>query len=268
MLGICLLFKDSAQYLEEWLLFHHIQGFRRFFLYNNESSDNWEAVLDPWIKMGAVSVFSCPGTAVQREVYDDCLLRAKDSVDWLAFIDDDEFIYTNDGCSLEAALFDYADYAGIAVSWLLFGSGGIESWERKWVIDRFQLCAGSPDPHVKCIVRPKYVQHSKLIGHVFEPMEGYSVVDENKRPIAVPLNPRPSINRFCINHYLVKSWAEWKIRRNRPQADTGKPTPHPEAAWRGWDASWSSVHNANILRYRQPMLELAQKLSLPSGTCF
>jgi hypothetical protein len=259
MLALCLCFKDSAAYLEEWLLFHYIQGFRRFYLYNNESSDHWRRVVRPWVRDGLVETIDFPGTAVQAAVYEDCLQRARGKVDWLGFIDDDEFVFSATERPLSEVLKDFRGHAGVAISWVLYGSGANQRAERGWVIERFYRCNGVPDHHVKCIVRPERIQRSVNLGHQFEPVAGYIIVDENGRPMMESLNDQPSGCKLRINHYLIKSWEEWRVRRRRPQANTGQVTPHSEAQWREWDVYWSEHIDRSAQRFLPEMRALRRK---------
>ena len=55
-LAACLIFKNGAAYLKEWLDFHRLVGVEKFFLYNNDSSDEYEQVLAPYIAQGIVTV--------------------------------------------------------------------------------------------------------------------------------------------------------------------------------------------------------------------
>lgn len=239
--AICLCFKDSADYLDEWIRFHVLQGVQRFYLYNNGSVDDWLSVVEAWRHRVELDVIDYPGVGVQQEIYDDCLRRARGQVEWLAFLDDDEFLFSPEGHPIAEALAGYRNFAGVAVSWVMFGSGGANRKTPEWVIDRFRLSAGIPDHHVKCVVRPDQVLRSKVIGHSFVPLPGRYLVDENKIAMIDSLAPHPSAQKLRINHYLVKSWEEWRTRRLRPTADTGEIRTQPEAVWREWDKEWSRV---------------------------
>src|ERR1035437_6111369 len=94
VIAACLCFRDSAAYLHEWLLFHRVQGITRFYLYDNDSADDYLPVLAPWLRDGSVRLRKWPGLAQQRPMFDDCLARADADVEWLAFIDDDEFLFS------------------------------------------------------------------------------------------------------------------------------------------------------------------------------
>jgi hypothetical protein len=257
MLAICLCFKDSAPYLDEWLRFHYVQGFRRFYLYNNESSDDWREVVRPWVDTGLVVPRDFDGKGVQTEMYNDCLAAARGQVDWLAFIDDDEFLYLTNGGSMVDALQPYRDTAGVAVSWILYGSGGADRQDSQWVIERFTQRSATVDTHVKCIVRPDRIERSEVVGHAFRALPGFRVVDERMRTMTEPQSDAPSASVLRLNHYLVKSWEEWRLRRSRPQVNTGLPTVHPEALWRTWDKEWSATTDTSALRYLDSMRAVA-----------
>lgn len=51
-LSVCSIFKNEAPYLREWIEYHLIVGIEHFYLYNNNSEDNFEEVLRPYIEKG------------------------------------------------------------------------------------------------------------------------------------------------------------------------------------------------------------------------
>ncbi|ELV04510.1 glycosyltransferase family 92 protein [Brachyspira hampsonii] len=46
--------KNEAPYIKEWIEYHRIIGAERFYIYDNESTDNLKEVLEPYIKEGIV----------------------------------------------------------------------------------------------------------------------------------------------------------------------------------------------------------------------
>lgn len=258
MLAACLCFRDSSAYLHEWLLFHWVQGIERFYLFDNDSTDDFQRVLQPWIEASIVSLHPWPGLGQQQAIYDRCLALVPPEIEWLAFLDDDEFLFSPDGTSLPEALAPFQAHAGVAVSWVLYGSSGAAARTDAWVIERFIRRAPGPDPHVKCIVDPRRIVRSKVIGHMFEARRGFQIVDERGRPLSEPCHVDPSASRLRINHYLVKSWEEFAHRRARPQANTGIPSPHTLAQWRQWDRTWSEVEDP-IARQYLPRMRQAEK---------
>jgi Glycosyltransferase family 92 len=58
-LAACLIFKNEAGYLKEWLDFHRL-GIEKVLLYNNNSEDKYEPVLAPYIADGIVTLHDFP----------------------------------------------------------------------------------------------------------------------------------------------------------------------------------------------------------------
>ena len=45
--SICAIFKNEAPYLREWIEFNHLVGIEHFYMYNNNSEDDYLVVLKP-----------------------------------------------------------------------------------------------------------------------------------------------------------------------------------------------------------------------------
>ena len=214
-LTACLMFKDAGSYLEEWLEFHLLVGFDHFFLYDNNSSDDYRAVLDPYIARGQVTLTVWPGVAQMKHILAHCLDTNRQEGRWMAFIDDDEFIFGAKTERLQDALSPYTSYAGVAVCWQLFGSSGHERRPPGLVTENFRLRAAKPNEHVKCIVNTTKVVTPTVLGHSFECLAGETIVDENFKPVTGPFAAEPSSEVLCLNHYISKSFEEMRRRRSR-----------------------------------------------------
>ena len=57
--SICAVFKNEAMYLREWIEFNHLVGVEHFYLYNNNSDDDYVSVLKPYVKNGMVTLLDC-----------------------------------------------------------------------------------------------------------------------------------------------------------------------------------------------------------------
>jgi hypothetical protein len=265
MIAACLAFRNAARYLREWLLFHMAAGVDRFYLYDNESDDDCQAVLAPFLKARAraggvplVELVAWPGYFQQNAIYDDCLRRARGQAEWVAFIDDDEFLHVADGSPLGAFLAPLKEQAGVAVCWQLYGSSHQLYAGDEWVIRRFTRRAAAPDRHVKCIVRPAAVARALVGGHQFE-TTGAPVVDENLRPIFEPFARQPTAQRVRLNHYLIKSMEELAVRRTSRDIGTGDRAKLPLAEWIRLDRNWNAVVDESALQFQQRMAELARE---------
>ena len=66
-LSIGAIFQNEAPYLKEWIEFHKLVGVEHFYLFNNCSTDDYLAILQPYIESGEVDLFQWPTRAVSWE---------------------------------------------------------------------------------------------------------------------------------------------------------------------------------------------------------
>ena len=264
-LSACLCFRNTASYLAEWLAFYSALGVDHFYLYNNESSDDYTAIVAPYIAAGNATLIDFRGDGIQHAVYSDCLRRCAGRTRWLMFCDDDEFLFPVENISLPAALERYERFAGVAVSWMLYGSSGHWTRPRGLVIENYAMRAAAPDQHVKCIVDPARIVRPLVVGHQFECVPGQVVVDEKGEPMTGPLHPRPSADLLRINHYLTKSRTEMIERRRGIQVNTGKVSPLSIEQWCALEATWNQIRDPIAARYGDRVRKAARQLD-PIGT--
>ena len=69
-------------------------GVERFFLYNNQSTDDHREVLAPYVADGSVVVHDWPVRPGQLPAYQHCLAEHGSESRWIAFIDLDEFLFS------------------------------------------------------------------------------------------------------------------------------------------------------------------------------
>ena len=91
-LAVVAIFKDEGKYLKEWLDYHLLAGVDHFYLYNNDSSDDYEEVLAPYVEKNLVTLANFSGKAMQLVVYNDAIEKFRFACRLMAFIDLDEFI--------------------------------------------------------------------------------------------------------------------------------------------------------------------------------
>ncbi|MBQ9334655.1 MAG: glycosyltransferase family 92 protein [Lachnospiraceae bacterium] len=136
------IFKNEGQYLKEWLDYHILVGIEHFFLYNNNSTDNYLDILGKYIDNGIVTLIDWPYNQKQMEAYVDCAERFSSKSNWIGFIDIDEFITPISHDSVGAFLKEYENYGSVLIPWMIFGSSGkedrcmddlvIESFTKRW----------------------------------------------------------------------------------------------------------------------------------------
>src|SRR6266536_1517740 len=89
--ALCAILKDEADYIEEWLAFHILQGVSRVILYDNNSSDDTCERAWSLAKSIDIQVISWPDSArgfdrTQRRAYVDGARRRSGAADYVAFI--------------------------------------------------------------------------------------------------------------------------------------------------------------------------------------
>ena len=247
-LTACLIFKDAASYLEEWIRFHKRVGVEHFYLYDNDSEDDYESVIRRHVEQGDITLYKWPGAAQHDPVIQHCLDQHRRMSRWIAFLDDDEFLFPAAENDLRDVLSQYEPYAGVAVSWLLFGSNGHRARPSGSVLENYRKRADWIDPHVKCVVDPSRAISPSVSAHAFNCLAGETVVDEMKQPLSGPFREQPSADVLCLNHYLTKSHEEMIRRRTRLKVD-GTKELRTIAEWEELDAQYNSVQDLRIQRF-------------------
>lgn len=167
-LSICAIFQDEAKYMKEWIEFHRMLGVEHFYLYNNNSTDNYLEVLKPYIKKNRVTLIDWPSdpskdwTPHQVDAYNHCIETYKNKTCWLAIIDLDEFIVPVKHDSLTALLKNYEGAGGLQIFWQFFGTSWIKSIPSdKTLVESLVLKAPKDyggNYNFKTIVQPKTVK--------------------------------------------------------------------------------------------------------------
>ena len=219
-LAICAIAKNEGPYLKEWIEWHQKMGVEKFYLYDNESTDNTREVLAPFIESGLVDYTYVEGYSQQLPTYDKCMEEHRFDTRWLAIIDIDEFIVPQQDKSITDFLKRMEDFSVVEINWLCYGSGGAEKREPGGVMERFKrhsLPNHELNRYVKSIVDPRRVYC--MIGcHEAARINGIAA-DPHGRKIKVSHRDRePQHDVIRINHYAVKSFEEFKQKQARGRA--------------------------------------------------
>jgi Glycosyltransferase family 92 len=221
-LALCAIYRDEAPYLREWVEFHRLVGVERFFLYDNDSTDDHLDVLAPYIRDGIVTVRHWPVQPGQAAAYNDSLHRDRDDARWIAFVDVDEFLFSPNGTRLPELLADFEQHPGVGVNCALFGPSGHEIRPPGLVTESYGRRLRSPRTRlIKSVVDPALADHCAAPHH-FVYRSGLAV-DENGYPIKGAFTKSVSMSRLRVNHYVTKSMQELRAKSERVRADTGAP---------------------------------------------
>ena len=232
-LSVCTLYKDEARYLPEWLEFHRLMGVERFFLYNNNSTDDHMQVLAPYIEEGTVVQRDWPLFPGQYEAFRECLKDHSDDSRWIVFHDLDEFLFSPGGRQLPDILRDFEEYPGVVVNSIFYGTSGHETPPEGLVIEnytrRIALAAGR-NRIVKSIINPARTVTTGNVSHYFRYVDRKKAVNENREAVAGESTREVSVNLLRINHYFTRSRQERLHKIWTPRVHTGVLLPRPEEA--------------------------------------
>lgn len=221
-LSVVCAIKNEADDLLEWLHFHKLAGVDHFYLYDNESTDETRAIIEsfPWPDM--ITYHYVKGEFGQIRAFHHAIDSYRNSSEWCAFIDADEFLYPVEGSSIRDVLDGIPSAPAVAVQWLNFGSNGHDAKPDGLCIESFTRRAPDdfPDHYVmKSIVRPDAIvaylhPHQSLVLGCY--------VQEDGTPV-FPIGGRCSVpkrRKLAINHYYTKSRQQLlkKRERGRPLA--------------------------------------------------
>ena len=237
--SVCTIYRDQAQYLEEWIEFHRLVGAERFFLYNNNSTDNHREVLAPYLDDGIVVLHDWPVRfpAAVPSAFTHCLEEHREDSRWIAFIDLDEFLFSPQLVPVTELLPEYERHSALCVVELDFGTSGHISEPPGLVTENYLHRWNPPETSaVKCIVDPTRTRRAQS-AHRFAYYEGCAV-DELHRPIkgqaddAPPTTinmdgwttTTPSFEKLRINHYWSMS-EEAALRKLERWNEGDQPRP-------------------------------------------
>lgn len=248
-LAACLKFKNVARYLREWIEFHQIVGFQHFYLYNNNSTDEYKEALAPYRAEGIVTLYDWPQTPAFPTADEHCVANHQHEARWIAFLDDDEFLFPTCSESVRKILRRYEPFPALAVHWLMFGSSGHIGRPEGLVLENYLLRAESPSPTIKSIVNPRRVAASANTHHWIY-RNGQIASDENERPAATSQSAPATVDVLRINHYWSKSREDGEYKVTRGAVDQwARDNPRSMELWHEFDRDFNQVEDREILRF-------------------
>jgi len=225
-LSIAAIYRNEGPYLREWIEFHKLVGVERFFLYNNESTDDHLEVLAPYIDEGLVVWEDFPGFPPQLTCYQHCLDTHRHHARWMAFIDVDEFLFSPTWQSVSEILRDYEEHPAVVVNCAVFGTSGHATPPPGLVLENYTRRLGLERPRtrtVKSIIHPARAERIGRNAHYFRYHDWARAVDELGRFVRGERSETVSVERLRINHYFTRSQEERMRKLAAPRVDNGQP---------------------------------------------
>ena len=132
---MCLIaiFKNESHILKEWIEHYLNQGVDKFFLIDNDSTDEYYSILEPYITSGKVDVVKDNKKHAQEELYNKYFLNKCKKYEWVIVCDLDEFIYGRKYCN---SIKDFLgkihnNFSQVFIPWKMFGANGFDTMDKE-----------------------------------------------------------------------------------------------------------------------------------------
>ncbi|KAK8644161.1 hypothetical protein V6N13_123476 [Hibiscus sabdariffa] len=198
---VCTMARNQARFLKEWVMYHAEIGVQRWYIYDNNSDDATDQVVESLSDAGYnVSRHIWPWVKTQEGGFSHCAMRARDSCEWVGFIDVDEFFHLPSRLLLHDVIKNITSNISIGeirVSCYNFGPSGLKQMPQQGVTVGYTCRMTLPERH-KSIIKPEALNSTLInIVHHFHLREDYKFIDVDRRMVVV-------------NHYKYQVWEVFK----------------------------------------------------------
>ncbi|XP_057982301.1 glycosyltransferase family 92 protein RCOM_0530710 [Malania oleifera] len=198
---VCTMVRNQARFLREWIMYHAQIGVNRWFIYDNNSDDDIDQVINSLEDANFnVSRHMWPWIKTQEAGFAHCAIRARDSCEWVGFIDVDEFFHLPSGLHLHGILKNQTKskrVGEIRTPCYSFGPSGLKNAPSRGVTVGYTCRMAKPERH-KSIIRPDALNSTLInVVHHFHLSDGFEFIDVNR-------------SMMVINHYKYQVWEVFK----------------------------------------------------------
>lgn len=227
--SICSIFKNEGPYLKEFVEYHLLIGFEHFYLYNNNSDDNYKEVLQPYVDRGVVTLVEWPIIPGQGPMYEHWYKTYRHESSWISFLDLDEFICPMKVTSISEWIKPFEKYPVVMMYWKMFGTNGYYEHDNTKLVTEQYINSWSKISEIgKVIYNTDYdiINFSKGMMHGFKVKVGaFHVPPINSFGYFVDYNVHRYNSKdltIQVNHYWSKAYGCYLRKHQRGSAVFGK----------------------------------------------
>lgn len=244
--------RNEGPWLLEWIAYHRLLGFDSIFIASNHNTDGSDQLLERLDHCGVIRHIdnsdvgddAAPQLTAYRKIVDDKLFQEHD---WVFVEDADEFLVLHDHVTVQDFIRDHGAVDGVAINYLIFGSGGHKVKTPGLVIERFTEC----NPHwrlrayeitcgrklslgYKCFSRVDSIRGLRIHRPQFRNKDSritflngqFPEIQQHQRKIIDPHFEHYGVAQ--VNHYMVKSLEEYLIKKDRGAGGHPRSDPRSE----------------------------------------
>jgi hypothetical protein len=222
-------FKNEGPFLKEFIEYHLFIGFEHFYLYNNNSTDNYLEVLQPYIDKGIVTLTDLEVVPVQVPSYKHFNEHFRNETKWVCFLDLDEFVCLKKDENVANWLDTFSKYPVVCIYWKYFGSSGLIDHDfSKTVIEQYTQATDKYINIGKCFYNTRYeiARYDVSLIHFLEvKWHGITIpaINEAKNFAAWRIQ-RIKNKHFTVqlNHYWSKAFNQYISKYKKGSGASGK----------------------------------------------
>lgn len=222
-------FKNEGPFLKEFIEYHLFIGFEHFYLYNNNSTDNYLEVLKPYIEKGIITLTDLEVVPVQVPSYKHFNEHFRNETKWVCFIDLDEFVCLKRYENISDWIKRFSKYPVVCIYWKYFGSSGLIDHDfSKTVLEQYTQATDKYINIGKCFYNTRYeIAHYdvSLIHFLEVKWHGLTIPAINEaKNFAVWRIQRIKNSHFTIqlNHYWSKAFNQYISKYKKGSGASGK----------------------------------------------
>ena len=207
-MGVLAIFKNEAHILEEWIEHYIKEGCDHFYLIDNDSTDNPEAILEKYSPR--ITVVRSSDRHAQIRLYNEMRDQIARECEWIAVVDLDEFMYTKTDTIAEYVRGQPDDVGQILATWINYGSSGYIE-QPHLIIPSFLMHARieiGTEMEVKGIIRTRMLRSFQVHGH--DMREGHTISSDgtqiNSADKIIQTENLIQNGKLWVNHYQIQSW--------------------------------------------------------------
>jgi glycosyltransferase involved in cell wall biosynthesis len=119
--AICLIVRNEARDIAEWIAFHALVGFDTQIIFDNRSDDATPAIINAAGRCYDIRFHDWGNRTPESQVlaYEAACEAYRLEFDWMAFVDSDEFVIPDDPIPINDYLARFEGFSGVALPWAM-----------------------------------------------------------------------------------------------------------------------------------------------------